>query len=192
MKYFLLVCVVFVSCSNYDDADFQKRKASAMKRYEIEKNIADRSNAIFEKEADEKYLCEHKLRKFNVMTESHSKISGYFFSKSGGSISGSQDQDQYVYFSWALDSIYIISKMKLIDIRVRIDDNVKSPTIRFRADYQDVLRRSQVRLTIGYDEYSYYEYESYRSPNVMVERSDYAIITCNSKDWTFDVKLGLE
>lgn len=116
---------------------------------------------------------EHRLRRMTERTEVSSKISGGFF-LFAGVLSGKTTSNTTVKFAWEMnDGIYAFSSLPLEKIRVRIDEEVTTPTIRF-----------------VYNAYGWH----WNPANVqrLIDSSvDYAILTVKNEDWPAQVELPL-
>jgi hypothetical protein len=115
---------------------------------------------------------EHQLRKMAERTEVNSRISGGFFLFVGG-ISGTTQTAVNVKFAWKMnDGTYAISSLPLERIRVRIDENVAAPTIKFR--------------------WRPFGGEWTPQPQYLMDNYvSYALITAKESDWPVQVSLPL-
>jgi hypothetical protein len=119
---------------------------------------------------------EHPLRKMAERSETNSTTSGNFFMFAGiggGGISGESKTDIYVKFAWKMnDGDYALSSLPFEKIRVRFDEKIVTPNIKFRWH----------RWTWG------------RVPEIqelMEKNISYAIITVKESDWPIQVNLPL-
>lgn len=112
---------------------------------------------------------EHKLRKMFQNTEIKNTTSTSFFLFMGDYHSQTQ-QNLLVKFAWQLsDGTFAISSLPLEKIRVSLDKDVETPTIKFRWGPSD-------------------------SPDlnyIMNERILYAVIKVKESDWPIDINLPL-
>jgi len=115
---------------------------------------------------------EHRLRKMSERREVDSSISGGFFLIIG-ELNASTTTRVSVKFAWEMnDGTYAISSLPLEKIRVKIDKEVATPTIKFR------WRR----------------WERHSTPQIQKLMDDYiiyALITVKESDWPIQIKLPL-
>ena len=113
---------------------------------------------------------EHKLRKIAERTDVNSKISGSFFLFVGG-LNGKAETTVSVKFAWEMnDGTYALSSLPLEKIRVKLDENATTPTIKFRWT------------------------RSYPNPEVQELMDNYviyAVISVRESDWPVQVNLPL-
>ena len=125
--------------------------------------------------SEEKVLMgEHKLRKFITTTEKTSAATGGFFLFLGAA-SGNSTQNEICYFSWQMsDDSYVISKLPLVKIRVRLIEGIEIPTIRFQLSkyYRNIWKEDII-------------------DKISEECVLYATITCNPKDWQLKIEMPL-
>lgn len=111
---------------------------------------------------------EHELRRLATTQHTEHKASGSFFLFTGD-YSSSTKHGIRVVFSWRLnDGTYAISSIPIEKIRVNINGNYSSPTIKFR------WRRSDSKdLQYIIDNYVLY-----------------AVINCKSEDWPENINMS--
>ena len=113
---------------------------------------------------------EHKLRKMVERTETNSNISGGFF-LFVGALSGGTTTSMLVKFAWEMnDGTYALSSLPLEKIRIKLDEDITTPTIKFRwgpSNHPQTLQRLI-------------------DSNVL-----YAVITAKESDWPIQVNLPL-
>ena len=117
---------------------------------------------------------EHELRKMTERTEINSRASGSFF-LFVGDFSSTAKTDIKVKFAWKMNDgkIYAISSLPLEKMRVQFDNQISTPTIKFRwRRYPFVNRTPQPQELID---------------NYVV----YALITAREEDWPAQVNLPL-
>jgi len=141
---------------------------------EVEQNNRIRANMknIFDKE--------HKLRRLVNKTEKESHWDAGFFILIGAG-SGSSKQRECVYFSWEEDdSLYVISRMEVTKIRVKIVDNIDIPTIKFKWDgFIDV---PGTMLSI---------YNENEINKIIQHHVQFATIKCKAEDWKLKIEMPL-
>lgn len=116
---------------------------------------------------------EHKLRKMVERTETNPRISGTFF-LIVGELNVSTTTRTLVKFAWEMnDGIYALSSLPLEKIRVKLDEEATTPTIKFR-------------------------WRPWRMKNVTPQIQDlmdlyvlYAVLTVRESDWPVQVNLPL-
>jgi hypothetical protein len=119
---------------------------------------------------------EHKLRKMVEYTQTDSKISGNLF-LFVGDLSGKTTTTVLVRFAWEMnDGIYAISSLPIEKFRIKLDDNVIMPTIKFRW-------RPRLRTPWGI---------ASDIQGLMDECVIYALITVQTKDWPIQIRLPLD
>ena len=112
---------------------------------------------------------EHKLRKMIERTGTNSNISGGFF-LFAGALNGGTTTNVLVKFAWEMnDGTYAISSLPLEKIRVKLDEKVATPTIKFRWGSDNT---SDVQ-------------------HLMDQHVLYAVITARESDWPVQVNLPL-
>jgi hypothetical protein len=112
---------------------------------------------------------EHKLRKMTERTDVSLEISGGFF-LFGGHANGSVLS---VKFAWEMnDGTYALSSLPLEKIRVKFDEQITSPTIKFRWRRYDGEVAPQTQ-------------------NLMDYYVSYALITIRESDWPAQIELPL-
>lgn len=115
---------------------------------------------------------EHKLRKMTEHAKTDSTVSGGFF-LIVGKFNSSTTTRLLVKFAWEMnDGTYAFSSLPLEKIRVKIDEEVATPTIKFRW-----------RRLVGY-----------RTPQIQELMDDhvvYALVTVKGNDWPVQIRLPL-
>ena len=116
---------------------------------------------------------EHKLRKMLERSETDSRISGGFFLIVGG-LNGTINTSISMKFAWEMnDGTYAISSLPLEKIRVKLDEKVTTPTIKFRWQrWHNSFGTAQVQKLM--DSYILY-----------------AVLTVRESDWPVQVSLPL-
>jgi hypothetical protein len=115
---------------------------------------------------------EHKLRKMMGQTEVNSSLSGGFF-LFVGDVKAKTSTAVSVKFAWEMnDGTYAISSLPLEKIRVKINEEAKTPTVKFR--WRLWCRRNMPQPQELMDE------------NVL-----YALVTVREKDWPVQVQMPL-
>ncbi|MBI2640218.1 MAG: hypothetical protein HYW90_05025 [Candidatus Sungbacteria bacterium] len=115
---------------------------------------------------------EHKLRKMSERTNTDSSISGSFFFVVGG-FNGSTTTQVLLKFAWEMnDGTYAISSLPLEKIRVKINEEAATPTIKFR------WRRYEFRSTP-------------QIQDLMDRYVVYALVTARESDWPVQIRLPL-
>lgn len=114
----------------------------------------------------------HTLRKFNTsIQQAKSTSAGFFFFF--GSYDSKESNNKIVTFAWkGNDDIYTISSLPINRIRVKIDDSVDTPYVKFRWTSQ----------VYGCDNIE----------NLVDRFVYYAVVCCKSSDWTLDINLNEE
>ncbi len=113
---------------------------------------------------------DHKLRKMVERTETNSHISGGFF-LFVGALNGGTTTNVSVKFAWEMnDGTYAISSLPIEKIRIKLDEKVATPTIKFRWGPCRNTRRTQ---------------------HLMDDHVLYAVITAKESDWPVQVNLPL-
>lgn len=112
----------------------------------------------------------HELRRIVTKANSSQSGTGFFLFTIGVYSSNGESKDM-VYFAWKekLSGDYIISKIEMTKIRVRIDESVRIPYVEFSKEPH--LNSSST--------YKYMEKPSYYIENCM----NYVRIVCKEKHW---------
>lgn len=120
---------------------------------------------------DKIFQGEHRLRKMAEWTDSSGQISGSFF-LIFGQIKGSLENSMEMRFAWEMnDGSYAISSIPIEKVRVRMDENAETPTIKFH----------WTRGTILDDDLQGF-----------IDRSvTYVLITVKESDWPVDIILPM-
>lgn len=115
---------------------------------------------------------EHRLRRMAEYMDVNPKISASFFVVMG-SISNTTNTIVSVKFAWEMnDGIYAISSLPLEKIRIKIDEKVLTPTIKFRWSLSRVDTPNQIQ-------------------DLMEKNVIFAVLTLKEDDWPINVKLPL-
>lgn len=117
-------------------------------------------------------IGEHNLRRMVERTNTNSKISGGYFLFVGG-LEGSTETTVSMKFAWQMnDGTYAISSLPIEKIRIKLNEEITTPTIKFR------WKRYQYNGTP----------EIYELMNGWVS---YAVVTVKESDWPIQVNLPL-
>lgn len=112
---------------------------------------------------------EHQLRKVVERVESKSSFSGGFF-LFVGIMEGNTESYSKVRFAWQMnDGTYALSSLPMDRVRVKIDNSVATPTIKFR----------WVKTQIT------------RIDTLMAYYVTYALVTCKDSDWPVNIRMPL-
>ena len=115
---------------------------------------------------------EHKLHKMTEQSQLNPTLSGRFFLFSG-SVNGLIKTDVFVKFAWEMnDGTYALSSLPLEKIRVKFDEQITSPMIKFRWRRYDGEGTPQTQ-------------------NLMDYYVSYALITIRESDWPAQIDLPL-
>ena len=119
------------------------------------------------------FTGQHELRKFKIFSSTESKISGIYF-LIAGSVSGESKTQTNVTFSWKMDNgDYIISKMPLTQIKIRIDDNIKKPYVTFE------MKECYLFACVSKDLGSMWYWV------------EYVVVNCSESDYQYDINLNI-
>jgi hypothetical protein len=117
---------------------------------------------------------EHRLRKVTESSKSDGSMNGSFFIFSG-SIGGEEHAGPAVSFAWQTDdSTYILSTLPYDKIRIRFNEKVDTPTIKFRwrsMNSTDLIKEDMV--------------------TIMKHYVIYAMISVKKKDWPVQIHLPM-
>ena len=115
---------------------------------------------------------EHSLRRMSEFTQTNSGFSGFFIICYGG-VEGSTENIESVRFAWKMnDGNYAISTLPIEKIRLRIDNKIETPTIKFRwtrTNNLDPDLQAMIDLQVIY-----------------------AVVTVKGSDWPIQVNLPLD
>jgi len=149
---FLISCILS-GCQNKDD---RKREFEQQSKYGYKT-----------------FTGQHELRKFKIFSSTESKISGIYF-LIAGSVSGESKTQTNVTFSWKMDNgDYIISKMPLTQIKIRIDDNIKKPYVTFE------MKECYLFACVSKDLGSMWYWV------------EYVVVNCSESDYQYDINLNI-
>ena len=141
----------------------------------------------------------HQLRKMFVKDVKFKKpakgsFSGGFFLLLGG-VSGKYEGEKeyaatYVRFAWEIeDNTYHIATLPLEKIRIKIVENIKTPTVSF---FLNEYRISRDLNPIDYSYTSRILKDYYNPQPVFEEYLKYVTVTCKDSDWPTEIKLPLD
>lgn len=115
---------------------------------------------------------EHKLRKMAERVDVKSNISASFF-LFVGDLSATTQTNISVKFAWEMnDGTYALSSLPLTKIRVKLDERVEAPTIKFRWRPYKCCNTAQVQ-------------------GLMDSYVVYALVTVRERDWPVNINLPL-
>lgn len=117
----------------------------------------------------------HELLSLNVTTERKSEMNGMFFII--GAVNSKSYSETLVTFSWkTINDEYIISKLPIHKIRIKIDNSVTIPYVKFRWC-------TPFGLNFNIDK---------PSERVMKEHIIYMVVVCRDEDYPFAINFYKE
>jgi hypothetical protein len=137
MKVFIIILLLLISCNQYGKVNSRVCKS-------LEGS--------------------HELRKLQTKENSEFKLSGAFFLVAGG-IDAKSETIETVLFSWKdNDNNYIISKLPLTKFRIKIDNTIKNPYIKFKWRFSFSHSENDMEL-------------------IMKNNVIYVLLVCSEKDY---------